>query len=61
MCSIHKPCSLCHLIIEENHNNSEEDIEVEKRDGKFYVVKGFDKVRSALEKGEALVAIKMVD
>ena len=48
------------LIIEENHNNSEEDIEVEKRDGKFHVVKGFDKVREALEKGEALVAVKKI-
>ena len=50
------------LIIEENHNNnSEEDIEIEKRDGKFYVVKGFDKVRAALEKGESLVAVKKIN
>ena len=48
------------LIIEENSvNNSEEDIEIEKRDGKFYVVKGSDKVRAALEKEDSLVAVKM--
>mgnify|MGYP003305966606 CR=1 FL=1 len=39
----------------------EEDIEIEKRDGKFYVVKGFDKVRAALEKGESLVAVKKIN
>lgn len=49
------------LIIEENRNdNSEADIEIEKRDGKFYVANGADKVRAALEKGEALVAVKKI-
>lgn len=50
------------LIIEENIIcSSDDDIEIKKKDAKFYVVKGHDKVRAALEKGEALVAVKMLD
>ena len=47
------------LIIEnETATDASEDIEIEKRDNKFYVVKGFDKVKSALQEGKSLVAIK---
>ena len=46
------------LIIENEVEDASEDIEIEKRDGKFYVVKGFTKVRAALEEGKSLVAIK---
>ena len=47
------------LIIENNVENTDsEDIEIEKRDGKFYVVKGFAKVRAALQEGKSLVAVK---
>lgn len=46
------------LIIENEVEDASEDIEIEKRDGKFYVVKGFAKVRVALEEGKSLVAIK---
>ena len=46
------------LIIENEVEDASEDIEIEKRDGKFYVVKGFAKVRAALEEGKSLVAIK---
>ena len=46
------------LIIENEVEDASEDIEIEKRDGKFYVVKGFAKVRTALEEGKSLVAIK---
>lgn len=46
------------LIIENEINDASEDIEIEKRDNKFYVVKGFAKVRAALEEGKSLVAIK---
>lgn len=47
------------LIIEnEVEDDASEDIEVKKRDGKFYVVKGFTKVRTALKEGKSLVAIQ---
>ena len=46
------------LIIEEGIDDVSEDIEIEKRDGKFYVVKGFVKVRAALQEGKSLVAVK---
>ena len=46
------------LIMENEVEDASEDIEIEKRDGKFYVVKGFAKVRTALEEGKSLVAIK---
>ena len=46
------------LIMENEVEDASEDIEIEKRDGKFYVVKGFAKVRAALEEGKSLVAIK---
>ena len=47
------------LIIEnETVTDASDDIEIEKRDGKFYVLKGFAKVRAALEEGKNLVAIK---
>lgn len=50
------------LIVEESVIcNSDDDIEIKRQDAKFYVVKGHDKVRSALEKGEALVAVKILD
>ncbi len=39
-------------------NDTSDDIEIEKRDNKFYVVKGFAKVRAALEEGKSLVAVK---
>ena len=47
------------IIIEnETVTDASDDIEIEKRDGKFYVLKGFAKVRAALEEGKNLVAIK---
>lgn len=47
------------LIIENNAENADsDDIEIEKRDGKFYVVKGIAKVRAALQEGKNLVAVK---
>lgn len=47
------------LIIEnETVPDASDDIEIEKRDGKFYVLKGFAKVRAALQEGKNLVAIK---
>lgn len=47
------------LIIENDAANADsDDIEIEKRDGKFYVVKGFAKVRAALQEGKNLVAVK---
>ena len=46
------------LIVENEVEDASEDIEIEKRDGKFYVVKGFAKVRTALEEGKSLVAVK---
>ena len=46
------------LIVENEVEDASEDIEIEKRDSKFYVVKGFAKVRTALEEGKSLVAIK---
>ena len=46
------------LIMENEVEDASEDIEIEKRDSKFYVVKGFTKVRAALEEGKSLVAIK---
>lgn len=46
------------LIIENEIEDASEDVEIEKRDGKFYVVKGFTKVRAALQEGKNLVAVK---
>ena len=47
------------LIIENDAENADsDDIEIEKRDGKFYVVKGIAKVRAALQEGKNLVAVK---
>ena len=47
------------LIMEnETATDASDDIEIEKRDGKFYVLKGFTKVRAALEEGKNLVAVK---
>ena len=47
------------LIMEnETETEASDDIEIEKRDGKFYVLKGFAKVRAALEEGKNLVAVK---
>ena len=37
-----------------------EDIEIVKRDGKFYVFKGHSKVKAAIEEGNNLVAIKAI-
>ena len=47
------------LIMEnETVTDASDDIEIEKRDGKFYVLKGFAKVRAALQEGKNLVAVK---
>ena len=46
------------LIMENEIEDASEDVEIEKRDGKFYVVKGFTKVRAALQEGKNLVAVK---
>ena len=49
------------LDITENDTETEvkaSDIEVVKRDGKFYVLKGHDAVKTAVEQGKNLVAIK---
>lgn len=47
------------IIIENDAENADtDDIEIEKRDGKFYVLKGFAKVRAALQEGKNLVAVK---
>ena len=47
------------LIIENDAENADsDDIEIEKREGKFYVIKGFAKVRAALQEGKNLVAVK---
>ncbi len=46
------------LIIETETDDASENIEIEKRDGKFYVVKGFSKVKNALQEGKNLVAVK---
>ena len=47
------------LIIENDAENADsDDIEIEKRDGKFYVVKGFAKVKSALQEGKNLIVVK---
>ena len=49
------------LDITENdteNNVKASDIEVVKRDGKFYVLKGHDAVKTAVEQGKNLVAIK---
>lgn len=49
------------LNITENdteNNVKASDIEVVKRDGKFYVLKGHDAVKTAVEQGKNLVAIK---
>ncbi len=47
------------LIIENDTESVDsDDIEIEKRDGKFYVVKGIAKVRAALQEGKNLVAVK---
>ena len=46
------------LIMENEIEDASEDVEIEKRDGKFYVVKGFTKVRAALQEGKNLLAVK---
>ena len=47
------------LIIENDAENADsDDIEIEKRDGKFYVLRGHDAVKAAVEQGKNLVAIK---
>ena len=47
------------LIIENDaEKDASDDIEIEKRDGKFYAVKGIAKVRAALQEGKNLVAVK---
>ena len=46
------------LIMENEIEDASEDVEIEKRDGKFYVVKGFAKVRTALQEGKNLLAVK---
>ncbi len=47
------------LIIENDAENADsDDIEIEKREGKFYVLKGFAKVKAALQEGKNLVAVK---
>ena len=46
------------LIMENEIEDVSEDVEIEKRDGKFYVVKGFTKVRAALQEGKNLLAVK---
>ena len=46
------------LIMENEVEDASEDIEIEKRDSKFYVVKGFAKVRTALQEGKNLLAVK---
>ena len=47
------------LIIGNDAENADsDDIEIEKRDGKFYVLKGHDAVKAAVEQGKNLVAIK---
>ena len=49
------------LIIENDTESVDsDDIEIEKREGKFYVVKGFAKVRAALQEGKNLVAVKKI-
>ena len=48
------------LIMENEIEDASEDVEIEKRDGKFYVVKGFAKVRTALQEGKNLVAVKKI-
>ena len=46
------------LIMENEIEDASEDVEIEKREGKFYVVKGFTKVRAALQEGKNLLAVK---
>ena len=46
------------LLMENEIEDASEDVEIEKRDGKFYVVKGFAKVRTALQEGKNLLAVK---
>ncbi len=50
------------FIMDDNVNAADvdEDIEIERREGRFYVVKGFEKVRAALERCDSLVAVKKV-
>ena len=48
------------LIMENEVNDASEDIEIEKKDGKFFVFKGHNKVKAALEEGKNLVAIKAI-
>ena len=48
------------LIMENEINDASEDIEIEKKDGKFFVFKGHNKVKAALEEGKNLVAIKAI-
>ncbi len=46
------------LIMENDIDANDDNIELEKRDGKFYVLKGFAKVKAALQEGKSLVAVK---
>ena len=47
------------LIMEnETETDNSDDIEIEKRNGKFYVLRGHDAVKAAVEQGKNLVAIK---
>ena len=46
------------LIMENEIEDASEDVEIEKREGKFYVVTGFAKVRAALQEGKNLLAVK---
>ena len=51
------------LDLSKNDNNEDvqsEEIEVVKTDGKFYVFRGHDKVRAAIEEGKNLVAVKKI-
>ena len=44
----------------DNEDAQSEEIEVVKADGKFYVFRGHDKVRAAVEEGINLVAVKKI-
>ncbi len=44
----------------DNEDSKSEEIEVVKTDGKFYVFRGHDKVRAAIEEGKNLVAVKKI-
>lgn len=44
----------------DNEDVKSEEIEVVKTEGKFYVFRGHDKVRAAIEEGKNLVAVKKI-